>query len=98
MTPQPFGARALGRAFLGCTDAFATGLEELALGVVRERNVEPVDPGHRLGCRVVLSVPVPARLRQEVAARHADRIAVDYGPDPLTLDDEAEGMLGVAVL
>ncbi len=49
-------------------------------------------------CCVVVAVPVPAGLGQEVAAAHRDRVAVDDGPHALALDDEAEGVLGVPVL
>jgi hypothetical protein len=45
----------------------------------------------------VVSVPAPAGLGQEVAAVHRHGVAVDDGPHALALDDEAEGMLGVAM-
>lgn len=46
----------------------------------------------------MVGVPVPARLREEVTAVHRHRVAADDRPHARTLDDEAEGVLGVAVL
>jgi len=43
-------------------------------------------------------MPVPTRLRQEVAARHAHGVAVDNRPHAFAFHDEPEGVLGVAVL
>jgi HAMP domain-containing protein len=37
-------------------------------------------------------------LRQEVPARHANRVAVDHRPDALAFDDEAKGVLRVPML
>ena len=48
--------------------------------------------------RVVVRVPVPAGLRQEVAAAHRHRVAADHRPHALALEDEAEGVLRVPVL
>ena len=97
VAPQLLGERALGRGAFGRRDLLAARLEELALGVVRERNIQPVYPGHGRGGGVVVSMPVPAGLRQEVATRHPNRVAVDYRPHPLAFDHEAESMLRVAV-
>ena len=85
-----------GRRLVG--DPVAAELEEGGVGVVDEGDVQPVDPRHRLVGLVVVAVELPARGQQEVAASHRDRVAVDDGPHALALDDEAEGVLAVAVL
>jgi hypothetical protein len=41
---------------------------------------------------------MPAWGEQQVASRHAHRVAVHDRPDPVTLDHEAEGVLRVAML
>ena len=46
----------------------------------------------------MVGVPVPARLRQEVAPAHRHRVAADDRPDALALEHEPEGVLGVPVL
>ncbi len=74
-------------------------LEEPGVRVVDERDVETVDPRHRLIGLVVVAVEVPARGgEQEVAAAHRDRVTVDHGPHAFTFDDEAECVLRVAML
>ena len=45
-----------------------------------------------------MRVPVHPGLRQEVAAAHRHRVALDDRPHALALDDEPERVLGVAVL
>ena len=84
MAPQSLRAGAVGGDPLGVGDLVAAELEELRLGDVLERDVEPVDPRHRLRGRIVVGVPVPACLRQEVAAPHRHRIPDASGPVPPT--------------
>ena len=95
MGPQPFGAGHVRGCLVG--DPFGAELEERGVRVVHERNVQAVDPGHRLIGFVVVAVEVPAGGEQEVAAAHGDRVAVDDGPYPLALDDEPERVLAVPV-
>ena len=47
--PQPLGARPVRRGPLRVADLVAARLEELRLGQVLQRDVQAVDPGHRLG-------------------------------------------------
>ena len=47
---------------------------------------------------IVMGMPVPAGLRQEVTAAHRNRIAPHHGPDPLAFDHKAECVLGVSML
>ena len=98
MAPEALGPGALGGGPLPRAELIAAGLEELRLGDVLERDVEAVDPGHRLLGGVVVGVPVPARLGQEVAPAHRHRVAADDRPDALALEHEPEGVLGVPVL
>ena len=63
-----------------------------------ERDVEAVNPHHRLVGLVVVTVEMPTRGEQEVTTAHRDRIPVDHRPHPLALDDETEGVLAVTVL
>ena len=98
MAPQALGTRALRCGLLRVADLVPAELEELRLGDVLQRDVQAVDPGHRRLRRVVVRVPVPAGLRQEVAAAHRHRVAADDRPDALALEHEAEGVLRVPVL
>ncbi|MPM88855.1 hypothetical protein SDC9_135959 [bioreactor metagenome] len=98
MTPEALGARELGRGSLLRVQMQAAMLEELGLCVIGKRNIQPVYPGHGLAGRIVVGVPVPAALGQKVAARHADRVAVDHGPHAFAFDHKAKGMLSVAML
>ncbi len=94
--PQPLGPGDVGGGLVG--HAVGSELEEPGVGVVDERDVEAVDPRHRVVGLVVVPVEVPAGGEQEVAAAHGHRIAVDHGPHAFTLDDEPEGVLRVPVL
>jgi hypothetical protein len=85
-------------ARLALAELLLSELEERRLDRVLERDVQPVDPRHRPVGDVVVAVPVPACLRQEVTPAHRDRVAVDDRPHTLTLDHEPEGVLGVPVL
>ena len=95
MTPQPLvagmGGRVAGRQRVGAQ------LEETGIDLPHERDVQPVDPGHRLVGGVVMLVPSHAGREQEVASTHRDRVVVDVGPHPLALDDEAERRLRMAM-
>ena len=96
MGPEPLGARNVRGGLV--RDAFGAEFEEPGVGVVHERDVQSVDPRHRLVGVVVVAVEVPARRQQEVPAAHRHRIPVDDRPDAFALDDETEGVLRVAVL
>ena len=96
MAPEPLAARVERRGIVG--DALGAELEEADVVLLRERDVEPVNPRHRLVGRVVVAVEMPARRQQEIAAAHAHRIAVDDGPHAFALDHEAEGVLRMAML
>jgi len=69
---------------------------------VDERDVQTVDPRHRLIGLVVVPMEMPARGEQEVAAAHRHRITVDHRPHALALALalalEAERVLGVTML
>jgi hypothetical protein len=57
-----------------------------------------VQPGHWRISHVLMAVEVPSGRKQEVTSSHDDGVAVHHRPDPLTLEDEAERILGVPVL
>lgn len=46
----------------------------------------------------MVAVELPAGSQQQVTPVHGHRVAVDHGPHALTLQDEAEGVLAVAVV
>ena len=79
-------------------DLVPAELEELRLGEVLEGDVQAVDPGHGGRGRIVVRVPVPAGLRQEVTAAHRDRVAADDRPHALAFQHETERVLRVPVL
>jgi hypothetical protein len=93
--PEPFRARAGRRRAV--LDGVRPELEEPGADGVRERDVQPVQPGHGRVGLVVVAVEAPAGGEQEVAAAHRHRVAVDHRPDALALHDEPEGVLGVPV-
>jgi len=95
MRPQPLRPGDVRSGFVG--DAVAAVFEEAGVRVVGEGDVQPVDPSHRLIGLVVVAVEVPAGCQQEVAAAQGHRVTVDDGPHALALDDEAKGVLAVAV-
>ncbi len=72
-------------------------LEESRVQLGDERDVEAVEPGHRLVGDVLVLVEGPARRQQQVTAAHRHRVPVDVGPHTLAVDDEPEGSLAVAV-
>ncbi len=96
MAPEPFGPGDLRGVPAG--DLVRAEFEEPGVGVVHERDVEAVDPGHGRVAGVVVAVERPARREQEVAAAHGHRVPVHDGPHALALDHEPEGVLGVPVL
>ena len=95
MAPKPLAARKVRRGIVG--HAIGAELEETDIHLLRERDVQAVDPGHRLVGVVVVSVEAPSGRQQKVAPAHAHRIAVDHRPDALALDHEAEGVLRMAM-
>jgi hypothetical protein len=82
---------------LGGAELVGAELEEPGVELADQRDVEPVDPGHRMVGGVVALVEVHAGGEQEVPAAHAHRVALDVGPHPLALDDEPEHGLCVPV-
>src|SRR5258706_570212 len=84
MRPQPLGPGYLGSRLVG--HALGPELEEPGIGVMDERDVEAVNPRHRLVGLVVVTVEMPTGGEQEVTAAHRDRIPVDHRPHPLALD------------
>src|SRR5699024_9827109 len=94
--PQALGAGQLRSGLIG--ELLGAVLEESGVHLVRERDVQAVKPGHRLGRNVVVTVVVPTRGQKEVTTTHRNRVTVDHRPDTLAFDDETEGVLGVAVL
>ena len=95
IAPQALSAAVFRRVETG--ELVGAEFEEAHIHLLAERHIKPVDPGHRLIGDVLVAVPIAARCKQQVAPAHPDRIAVHDCPDPLAFDDEAEGVLAVAV-
>src|SRR6516162_5101413 len=74
-----------------------TRLGEAGIQQAHDRNVEPVEPDHRLLRLVAVVVPSPGRGNHEVAGEHRRALTVDGGIGSLALDDEAQRRLRMAV-
>jgi len=91
------GAARLDRRARGVEVLGARGLEEACVQDVHQRQVEPVEPDHRLVGAAVMLVPGHARRQHEVAGGHRTRLAVHRGPDAAALQDEPDGRRRVPV-
>ncbi len=72
-------------------------LGEARVEQAHDRDVEPVEPDHRLVGLVAMVVPGPGRCDHEIAGQHRRALAIDRGIGALSLDNEAQCRLGVAV-
>ncbi len=72
-------------------------LEELGVEVAGQREVEPVEPGHRFVGVVPVVVPGVGRREHQISRRHGADLAVDRGPRPRPFHHEAERRRAVPV-
>ena len=77
-----YGGRLLGKA---CAQQFD------------DLDVEAVQPDHRLLCIVAMIVPRPGGCDDEIARLHRRALAIDRGVGAVTLNDEAQRRLRVAM-
>jgi len=91
------GAARLDRRARGIEVLGARRLEEACVQPVHQRQVEPVEPDHRLVGAAVMLMPGHARRQHEVTGGHRARLAVHGGPDAAPLQDEPDGRRGVPV-
>ena len=61
------------------------------------RDIEPVQPDHRLRRGIAVVVPLPARSQHQVERSHDGFFAVDGGEGAFALHHEPQGALRVAV-
>jgi hypothetical protein len=72
-------------------------VEEGGVHRLHQRNVEHVEPDHRLGAAVLMVVPGPGWREDEVALVHGEALAFDGGGGAAAFHDEAQGVRGMAV-
>ena len=97
---QQVGAVARLRVAFGLRDRLrrlGIALHEARVEERDDRDVEAVEPHHRLIARVAVVVPRPGRRDDEVAGMHRDALAVDRGIRAGAFDHEAQRRLRVAV-
>ena len=72
-------------------------LGEAGVEVANRRNVETVEPDHRLAGGVAMVVPLPAGGQHQIERPHHRLFAVDGGEGAFTLEHKAQGALAVTV-
>ena len=76
---------------------FRVILSEAAAQIVHQRQVEAVEPDHRLIAGIAVIVPAPLRRQNKVAGAHGGAFAIDGGKCPFTFNHKAQRRLVMTV-